>query len=205
MLIATRVRDPREVNDQKTLTPISLNSMLTRNLLHTLHLRHLHPGVNTMLAIVGSSFHIPGVKNFIKGISRKCPKCQRAYERGSIQSKSLLPSVRTTPASRFSHSGLDFAGPFLTKRGYTRRPVIIRTYAFIFTCLSTRATHIELCLDLSTDKFMAALRRSCARRGTPTEIFSDNGSNFIGAHNELQQVNNLLRSSKTSSYISLRL
>ena len=158
-----------------------------------------------MLAIVGSSFHIPGVKNFIKGISRKCPKCQRAYERGSIQSKSLLPSVRTTPAPRFSHSGLDFAGPFLTKRGYTRRPVIIRTYAFIFTCLSTRATHIELCLDLSTDKFMAALRRSCARRGTPTEIFSDNGSNFIGAHNELQQVNNLLRSSKTSSYISLRL
>ena len=198
LLIATRIRNPREVNNQKTLTPMSLKSTLTQNLLHTLHLRHLHPGVNTMLAIVGSSFHIPGVKNFIKGISRKCPKCQRAYERGSIQSMGLLPSVRTTPAPPFSHSGLDFAGPFLTKRGYTRRPVIIKTYACLFTCLSTRATHIELCLDLSTDEFMAALRRFCARRGTPTEIFSDNGSNFIGAHNELQQVNNLLRSSKTS-------
>ena len=137
LLIATRVRDPREVNNQKTLTPMSLNSTLTRNLLHTLHLRHLHPGVNTMLAIVGSSFHIPGVKNFIKGISRKCPKCQRAYERGSIQSMDLLPSVHTTPATPFSHSGLDFPGPFLTKRGYTRRPVIIKTYACLFTYLST--------------------------------------------------------------------
>jgi len=53
-------------------------------------------------------------------------------------------------------------------------------------------------MDLSTDEFMAALRRFCARRGTLTEIFSDNGSNFISVHNELQQVDNLLRSSRTS-------
>ncbi len=108
----------------------------------------------------------------------------------------LLPSVRTTPAPPFSFTGVHFAGPFITRRGHTRKPVMVKSYACIFICLTTKAVHIELCLDLTTEEFMAALRRFCSRRGTPSEIFSDNGTNFVEANNEFQRIRQLLLSSK---------
>ena len=58
-------------------------------------------------------------------------------------------------------------------------------YGAIFTCLSTCAAHIELVVDLSTNNFILALHRFISRRGHPKNIFSDNGSNFIGAQREL--------------------
>jgi len=90
----------------------------------------------------------------------------------------LLPTSRTTPAPPFSSTGVDFGGPFLTRKGYTRKPTMVKTYACIFICFATKAVHIELCLDLTTNEFMAALRRFCSRRGTPSKIYSDNGTNF---------------------------
>ncbi len=110
----------------------------------------------------------------------------------------LLPQVRTTPSAPFLHTGVDFAGPFITKQGYTRKPIRVKSYACIFICMATKAIHIELCLSLSTDEFLAALRRFCSRRGCPASMYSDNGSNFIGAHAELLQIQELLKRSKTS-------
>ena len=55
----------------------------------------------------------------------------------------------------------------------------------VFTSLTTRATHLELVGDLSTDLFIVALKRFITRRGQPKVIYSDNGSNFRGAEKEL--------------------
>ena len=60
-----------------------------------------------------------------------------------------------------------------------------KRYGAIFSCLTTRATHIELVGDLSTDKFILAPRRFICRRGYPFRINSDNGANFVGAQREL--------------------
>ena len=51
--------------------------------------------------------------------------------------------------------------------------------------MSTCAARIELVVNLSTDNFILALHRFISRRGHPKNIFSDNGSNFIGAQREL--------------------
>lgn len=61
----------------------------------------------------------------------------------------------------------------------------VKVYGCLFTCLSTRACHLELVEDLSTDHFITALKKFIARRGRPQRIYSDNGSNFFGADNEL--------------------
>ncbi|GFU02038.1 integrase catalytic domain-containing protein [Trichonephila clavipes] len=54
--------------------------------------------------------------------------------------------------------------------------------------LKVKAIHLELVSDLTTEAFLAALKRFVARRGRPIEIHSDNGRNFVGANNELRKI-----------------
>ena len=68
----------------------------------------------------------------------------------------------------------------------TRSTETAKRYSTLFTCMTTRAVHLELAGDMSTDSFILALRRFKARRGHPKSIRSDNGSNFVGAERELK-------------------
>ncbi len=74
---------------------------------------------------------------------------------------------------------------------FSHRPVLLKSYACLFVCFSTRAVHLELCADLSTDEFLAAFQRFCACRGAPAHVYTDNGSNFVGARNEIQELHRL--------------
>ena len=102
-----------------------------------------------------------------------------------------LPAARVTPARPFATCGIDYAGPILTKER-ARSKITLKAYISIFVCFATKATHLEVATDLSTDAFLNCLRRFTSRRGLPQGIISDNGTNFVGAHNELKK---LLRSS----------
>ena len=89
-----------------------------------------------------------------------------------------LPAVRVSPGrSPFAFCGVDYTGPFVTKFG--RR--CAKRYICLFTCLATRAVHIECAHALDVDSFMLALSRFINRRRTPEKILSDNGRNFVGA------------------------
>ncbi len=76
------------------------------------------------------------------------------------------------------------------------------TYTCLFACLTTRAVHLELCIELSMQEFMAALEKFTARRGTPAHIYSDNRSNFIGAHQEILKLQRLHDAKETKIAIS---
>ena len=75
----------------------------------------------------------------------------------------------------------------MLKLGSTRRPVLVKSYVCAFVSLSVKAVHLELVLDLTTEAFIACLRRFVARRGKPSLIWSDNGKNFVGAKRELEE------------------
>ena len=95
-----------------------------------------------------------------------------------------LPRCRVqTDKPPFYKVGVDYIGPFLVKQERSR----IKRYGCIFSCLTTKAVHIEVARDLSTDSFINALRRFIARRGQLDEVFSDNGSNFVGAERVLRE------------------
>jgi len=70
-------------------------------------------------------------------------------------------------------------------------PAIIKTYACLFLCLTTRAVHIKLCSDFSTKEFIKALKGFTARRGTLTDIYSDKESNFQGIQREMNELQQL--------------
>lgn len=72
-----------------------------------------------------------------------------------------------------------------------------KRYGCLFTCLVTRAVHIEVAHSLDTDSFLSALYRSIALRGLPELIHSDNGRNFVGADEELRALLKLWNQDRT--------
>jgi len=186
--IATRIRDRQSPTTPKLLVLLPPHSDYTVLLLRTAHATHHHPGVGALHAIVGDSYHVRGLRNALKKISRQCTICQRAYARTLAPSMGLLPSTRTTPAPPFDNTGVDYAGPFWLRRGHTRKPVYEKCWVVVFVCTTTKAVHIDLATSLSTEDFLATLTRFVARRGCPSLIMSDNGSNFLGARECLTEL-----------------
>jgi hypothetical protein len=92
-----------------------------------------------------------------------------------------LPKERVTPAPPFTYCGINYFGPFVVKQGRKE----VKRYGAVFTCMASRAVHIETAVSLETDSFINALRRFIARRGPVREIRSDQGTNLVGAEKEL--------------------
>ncbi|XP_039448158.1 uncharacterized protein LOC120427368 [Culex pipiens pallens] len=97
-----------------------------------------------------------------------------------------LPSVRVNQERVFCNVGIDYCGPFHIKGRRNQPP--IKCYICIFVCMATKAAHLELVTDLTTEAFIAALNRFWAKRGYPQNIYCDNATNFVGADRELQRL-----------------
>ena len=77
-------------------------------------------------------------------------------------------------------------------QGHTRKLVLVKAYLALFICFATKAVHIEIVSDLTTEAFLASLKQFIARRGLPAEVHIDNGTNFKGAKNDLTDLYHLL-------------
>ncbi|GFW36934.1 integrase catalytic domain-containing protein [Trichonephila clavipes] len=111
-----------------------------------------------------------------------------------------LPKDRVVPSRPFEKVGLDFAGPIITKPNLKRYRVTLKSYIAIFICFCTKATHFEVVSDLTTDSFLASLRRFVARRSKPATIWSDNATNFKGAKNVLDSLLKICQSDPVQKY-----
>ena len=94
-----------------------------------------------------------------------------------------FPEDRLEPAPPFTYCGVDYFGPWYIKEG--RREM--KRYGVLFTCMASRAIHLEVSHTMETDSFINAFRRFVSRRGPVRQLRSDQGTNFIGAKRELQQ------------------
>lgn len=117
--------------------------------------------------------------------------CFKAAPHKSEEVMGELPKYRVTPAKPFSRSGVDYCGPII-KLGQRRNAKIIKAHIAIFVCLCTKAIHIELVSDLTTEAFLNALKRFIARRGKISHMFSDNGTNLQETANKLKKLYQLL-------------
>lgn len=99
-----------------------------------------------------------------------------------------LPSARIQPGRAFAVTGIDFCSPIMVRSGFGRNTKKEKAYIAVFICFWSKAIHLDLVSGLSTEKFIAALRRFMARRGVCREIHSDNATNFKGADRELQEL-----------------
>lgn len=114
---------------------------------------------------------------------RQCVQCRRLRRPVEEQKMSELPKERCEASAPFTFCGMDCFGPFLIKRSRKEH----KRYGLILTCLSSRAVHIEMLEDLSTDAFINALRCFISLRGAVSQLHCDQGTNFVGAKNELKE------------------
>nr|XP_044248772.1 uncharacterized protein LOC123002524 [Drosophila takahashii] len=98
-----------------------------------------------------------------------------------------LPADRVRKARPFLIFGVDFCGPFYVSLKLRGKPPN-KTYVAVFVCFSSKAVHLELVVDLSTDSFLSVFKRFVGRRGLPEKVYSDNATNFVGASKVLEEL-----------------
>ncbi|XP_062620585.1 uncharacterized protein LOC134282159 [Saccostrea cucullata] len=177
---------------------IPKESVLARLIAEEAHKSVGHLGKNSTLARIREKYWILGVSSIVKSIISRCVIC-RKYQAPALKQKMAdLPSERLKADDPpFTRVGMDYFGPFELKRGRS----IIKRYGVIFTCLSSRAVHLEVAFSLDTDSCIDAIRRLIARRGKPTYILSDNGTNLVGAERELRTALNSWNMNRISSQL----
>ncbi|XP_055623726.1 uncharacterized protein LOC129767128 [Toxorhynchites rutilus septentrionalis] len=148
------------------------------------HARFLHSNHETVVNELRQRFYIPQLRVVVRKIAKQCQYCRvhKAVPHPPIMAP--LPEIRLTAFVRpFTHTGVDYFGPVFVKQGRS----LVKRWIALFTCLSIRAVHLEVVHGLSTQSCVMAIRRFVARRGSPSTFCSDNGTNFIGASNILQE------------------
>ena len=160
---------------------------LTRLIIEYTHRRYLHPGRRALLYILLQNFWIVGAHRAIRSCLKNCYGCFRAHPRAVEPPMADLPADRVRQGKPFVTWGVDYAGPFAVALRRARGVKPIKMYVCLFVCFATRAVHLELAHSLSTDSFLAALRRFVSRRGRCSHLYSDCGTNFIGANHAFNQ------------------
>ncbi|CAH8505861.1 unnamed protein product [Schistosoma mattheei] len=215
-------------NDLKGLSPIMLDGLLcvggrlsysdfsnafkhpiilpSRHLVTEMIIRHYHKeqghtGTSQVLATIRKRYWIIKGTSTVKRVIGKCVTCRRYTMVTGQQLMAPLPACRVQQGWYcFSAVGVDYFGPLFVKRGRS----LEKRYGCVFTCLQTRAVHIEMTHSLNTDSFIMALLRFIGRRGKPAEIYSDNGSNFVGAVSELKRFVQQLNQQRIDKELSAR-
>ena len=169
-------------------------------------IRHYHQAVghsgwmSTLNALRRKYWLLKG-RTAVKSALSGCVICKRYGARPAQQLMAELPAERlddSTPP--FTNVGVDFFGPFDVKVGRSK----VKRYGCIFTCLVSRAVHLELANSLDTDAFINALRRFVARRGQPKLFISDNGTNLHGGERELREVIRKMKGEEIEDFCNTR-
>lgn len=161
---------------------------ITHLIIDFFHIKYLHAGPQLVQSLISQHFWILSARSLIRSRIHKCITCFRAKPQILFPKMGDLPADRINPAPAFVKTGVDYAGPMEIKVHTLRRAKLVKAYLCIFVCFVTKAVHIEVACDLTSNTFIAALTRFVSRRGIPTDIYLDNATNFVGASNQLNKL-----------------
>lgn len=196
--VGGRLRNADIPYDQKHPPILPNRTHFIQLLLQQAHEATLHGGQRMMLSYIRGKYWIINARNMVRFFVKKCVKCTIHNPSMAQQLMGDLPLARVTKSHVFSHVGIDFTGPFNMKTSSLPDAPIVKTYICLFICFATKAIHLEVVEDLTTNGFLASFRRFVSRRGLCSNIYCDNGRNFVGASNELprQLQNSITKQSK---------
>ncbi|XP_043471849.1 uncharacterized protein LOC122504708 [Leptopilina heterotoma] len=173
--------------------------IITRLLVHSYHEKANHGSPNLAINEMRQRYWIVNLRNALRSVTVKYQVCKIKKGKPTFPIMADLPTARLGYRQRpFTHCGLDYFGPLIVKIGRRRE----KRWVARFTCLTTRAIHLEIVHSASTDSAIMAIRRMIARRGQPAVLYSDNGRNFVGANNKLRTIQKDLNFDKQSEFVT---
>ncbi|XP_058977373.1 uncharacterized protein LOC131802044 [Musca domestica] len=177
------------------------NHQFTKLLVMHHHRQMMHQNHEATVCEIRKKYWIPQVRSLLKTVVAECFLCRSRKCLPRLPIMGQLPLDRLDPnIPPFKYTGLDYFGPITVTIG--RRSE--KRWVALFTCLTIRAIHLELAHDLSTDSCIIAIRNFINRRGVPTRIRSDNGTNFIGANEESKRFTEAFDANRIQSELSKR-
>ena len=178
------------------------NNQLTELIIRHYHLQNLHAGFRLLFSTIQRQFWILRARDVIRHFVRKCVVCRKQRAETAYQLMGSLPSPRVNPGRPFLHCGVDYAGPYTIRQFKGKGGKTWKCYFALFVCMSTKACHLESVTELSTEAFIATFKRFISRRGPSSHMYSDCGTNFVGADNEMKM---LLESSNHNQLLNRHL
>ncbi|KAK0130929.1 hypothetical protein N1851_034390 [Merluccius polli] len=197
--VGGRLCDSSLPNSLKHPAIIPKDHHITKLIIAHCHEKVKHQGKGlTINEIRSNGYWIPGMNRAVASYIWQCVTCRRLRRSTEIQRMADLPPERVEPSPPFTYSGMDCFGPFFTKQGRKEH----KRYGLLFTCFCSRAIHIEMLDDLSTDSFINGLRCFIAIRGAVRQIKSDQGTNFVGAKNAFNEALKELDTNRLTAFLA---
>ncbi|XP_030611515.1 uncharacterized protein LOC115798709 isoform X1 [Archocentrus centrarchus] len=159
------------------------------NHLSTLLIKHYHERVQhqgrgmTVNELRANGVWILGCSKAVSSHIYNCTRCRKYRRSTEEQRMADLPQERAELTPPFTYCGMDCFGPIYIKEGRKE----LKRYGLLLTCMCSRAIHIEMLNDLTTDALINALRSFIALRGSVRQLRCDQGSNFMGARREFAE------------------
>ena len=175
-----------EALDQEARQPVILDNRhpFTALVIQQLHADGGHHGQECLINELRQRYWVLKTRSTVRKVTQACQVCKIQRAKPKAPEMAALPECRLTPYVRpFTFTGMDYFGPMTVTVGRRHE----KRYGVLFTCMTTRAVHLEIAASLTTDSAISAVRRLIPRRGKPKEIFSDNCINFRGADAELRR------------------
>lgn len=182
-----RLKNANLSENQRNPIILPTGSVFTRLVVQQVHDTTLHGGIQLMLHTLRQTYWILNGRTAVKQCIRSCTICRRHSKAMAQQQMAALPRQRVNQAPPFSSSGVDYCGPFQLRVGTQRSRTLTKTYVCIFVCMTTKAVHIDVAHDLSARAFLNVFARFTARRGPCSQLYSDNGTAFVGANRIMRQ------------------
>ena len=196
-----RLEDVRSL-PQEMRNPVILprDHLLVKLLLRHLHDKRGHCGYKSLIHEARRKYWVIGVRSMSKALTTKCIICRKLRKKPLDQLMGQIPSLRVAAGSPpFFNTAIDMFGPLHIK---LNRKTLKEAQVVIFACMTTRAIHLELVNDKTSDAFLMAFRRFASLRGHPNVCWSDCGTNFVGAQSYLKEITQSWNISKFQSVLS---
>nr|CAH7768784.1 unnamed protein product [Callosobruchus chinensis] len=194
--VGGRLEQAKFAFEKKHPIILSDECALSRLIVEDAHKKLFHAGPRHVLAVIREEYWIIGGRRLCNKVISKCIVCYRYRAKALTPIMASLPEQRLNPRLSFQVTGVDYAGPFMIKDRSGRGCRLSKAYACLFICFTVKVVHLELVTDLSKDAFISALRVFVARRGKPSQIFSDNGTNFVASSSELRELGGFICKNK---------
>ena len=182
--IRGRIKHANLSFEQRHPVLLSTKHDMVMTMLRDLHFEHNHEGVEYVRSVIQQKFWIIGLRNALRSVKTSCVFCRKLRAQNKTPFMADLPPERPDYQSYpFTNVVVDYFGPFEVK--LLRRSM--KRWCCLFTCLTTRAVHIEVVRSLDTDSCLVAINRFIARRASRLLSSAIIGTNFVGSARELEE------------------